>query len=64
MSKCPTCGAPAKFEICLPDGNRVPAASLIDANRLLREHQRQWPNEDLAIVVAAQTAPEEDTFHE
>lgn len=46
------CGAPATFEIRLPDGTSIPAANLVEANRLLRTHQRQWPNEDLSIQVA------------
>lgn len=49
MSKCPMCGTPATFKIRLPDGTSIPAATLIDANNLLRAHQRQWPNEDLMI---------------
>lgn len=51
MSKCPMCGTPATFEIRLPEGEPIPAATLAEANKLLREHQRQWPNEDLSITV-------------
>lgn len=53
MSKCPMCGAEATFEIRLPDGSSIPAANLVEANGLLRTHQRQWPGEDLSIEVAA-----------
>jgi hypothetical protein len=57
VSKCPMCGAPAKFEVHLPDGTKLAADNLTQANALLRTHQRAWPNEDLVITVAAPDTP-------
>lgn len=52
-SRCPTCGGAAKLEIRLPDGTSVPAANMIEAQHLLRAHQRRWKGEDLFIRVTA-----------
>ena len=46
---CPMCGTPATFEIHLPDGTLIPAASLSEAQGLVRINQRRWPDEDLSI---------------
>jgi hypothetical protein len=55
MSHCPMCGAPAAFEIRLPDGTVIPAATMSEAQTRLRNHQRMWPDTDLSIsVVPAQ----------
>jgi hypothetical protein len=48
-ARCFTCGAPATIAIKLPEGDPIPAKDFIEAQRLLRKHQRAWPNEDLYI---------------
>lgn len=53
MSKCPMCGGAATVSIRLPDGVVIPAANVTEAQRLLRSHQRQWPDNDLSISVVA-----------
>lgn len=58
------CGGAATFKISLPDGTSIPAANLIEANNLLRTHQRDWPNEDLSIQVAASDSASGERRHD